>query len=291
MPSSYTPLLRLVLPVTGELTGTWGDTVNNGITSLVEAAIAGTANVAMTDANKTLSTANEAADEARQAVINLTGALTASRNVVCPASSKLYIVRNATTGGQNIVFKTASGTGITVANGTTRFLRCDGTNVVEAFSEFGGNAGTVTNGVYTTGDQTIGGNKTFSGNTVVGGNLAVTGNASVDGSLDIEGAAYTPPLQPTHSATPTFDCATSNVFEPAALTSNVTSMTMSNPVGGQTVNIRFMQDATGGRTVAVPTGAKVLGSVNLTANGVSWLIMTYSARASRWEGAWSQVPA
>lgn len=145
MPSSYTPLLRLVLPVTGELTGTWGDTVNNGITPLVEAAIAGTANVSMTDANHTLSTANEATDEARQAVINLTGALTASRNVVCPASSKLYIVRNATTGGFPIVFKTAAGTGITVANGTTRFLRCDGTSVVEAFNEFGGHAATAGN--------------------------------------------------------------------------------------------------------------------------------------------------
>lgn len=134
MPSSYTPLLRLVLPVTGELTGTWGDTVNNGITSLLEAAVAGTAAVTMTDADYTLTTANEATDEARNAVIVLSGTLTASRNVICPTSSKIYIVRNATTGGFPIVFKTAAGTGITVANGTTRFLRCDDTNVVEAAS-------------------------------------------------------------------------------------------------------------------------------------------------------------
>lgn len=103
--------------------------------------------------------------------------------------------------------------------------------------------------------------------------------------------AYTPSIQPIHSATPTFNCATGNVFEPAALTGNVTSITMSNAVGGQTVNIRFVQDGTGGRTVAVPSGAKVSGGINTAANGVSWLIMTYSARASRWEGNWLQVPA
>lgn len=287
MPSSYTPLLRLVLPVTGELTDTWGGTVNTGLTSLVEAAIAGTAAVVMTDANRTLTTANEATDEARQAVINLTGTLTATRNVICPASSKLYIVFNNTTGGQDVVFKTAAGTGITVAAGTARFLRCDGTNVLEAFSQFGGNAatattaatatsastaGAVTNGVYTVGVQSIAGVKTFTDRLVAEG-------------------AYTPATQPAHSATPTFDCAESNVFEPAALTGNVTSMTLSNAVGGQTVNIRFLQDATGGRTVALPAGAKVSSSIDPAANAASWLIMTYSARASRWEGSWSRVPA
>ncbi len=102
--------------------------------------------------------------------------------------------------------------------------------------------------------------------------------------------AYTPAAQPTHSATPTFDCAVSNVFEPAAMTGNVTSITLSNPVAGQTVQIRFQQDATGGRTCAVPSGAKVDGSINTGANRVSWLIMTYSSRGSRWEGNFLQVP-
>ena len=121
------------------------------------------------------------------------------------------------------------------------------------------------------GAQTVAGVKTFSDRSVHAG-------------------AYTPSAQPTHSATPTFDCATSNVFEPAALTGNVTSITLSNAVAGQTVQIRFQQDATGGRTVAVPSGAKVDGSINTAANRVSWLILTYSARGSRWEGNWLQVP-
>lgn len=126
--------------------------------------------------------------------------------------------------------------------------------------------------VHTTGAETIGGIKTFTDRSVHAG-------------------AYTPPELPGHSATPTFDCAASNVFEPASLAGNVTSLTLSNPVAGQTVQIRFLQDGTGGRTVAVPSGAKVDGSINTAANSVSWLIVTYSGRASRWEGSWTTVPA
>lgn len=103
-------------------------------------------------------------------------------------------------------------------------------------------------------------------------------------------AAYTPVLLSDFSATPTFNTAASNVFEPAVLTGNVTAMTISNAVAGQTINIRFQQDAVGGRTVALPAGAKISGSINSAANSVSWLIITCSARSGLWEGNWTSVP-
>ena len=132
MPSSYTPSLRLTLPVTGELTGTWGDTVNDGITGLVDSSIAGTAAIAMPDANYTLTQANGSTDEARKMFLVLSGALTSGRNVICPTASKLYIVKNSTTGGFAITLKTTSGTGISVPNGSSTALYCDGTNVIDA---------------------------------------------------------------------------------------------------------------------------------------------------------------
>jgi hypothetical protein len=138
MPSSYTSSLRFTLPATGELAGTWGTTVNTGITSLTDAAIAGTAAVAMPDADYTLTTANGAADEARKMFVVLTGTLTAARNVICPAVSKLYFVSNNTTGGKSITFKTSAGTGVTVVNGRSLVLYCNGTNVVEAITNVGG---------------------------------------------------------------------------------------------------------------------------------------------------------
>jgi hypothetical protein len=134
MPSTYTSSLRLTLQATGENSGSWGSIVNNGVTSLVDASVAGTATVTHDDtANYTLSTANGATDESRQMFLNITGTLTAARNVVCPAASKLYFLRNNTTGGFAVTLKTSGGTGISVPNGKYAALYCDGTNVVNAF--------------------------------------------------------------------------------------------------------------------------------------------------------------
>lgn len=143
MPSSYTPSLRLVLPVEGDLDGTWGDTVNNGLTSLVDSAIAGSANITMTDADYTLTVVDEGADQARQMFINLTGTLTTTRNVICPAVSKLYFVHNATT--QSIVFKTSAGAGITLPTTARAILYCNGTDVLNAVNALP--AGTQVGGV------------------------------------------------------------------------------------------------------------------------------------------------
>jgi hypothetical protein len=135
MPSSYTPLLRLTLPADGELVGTWGQTVNNGITSLEEAAIAGTVAVPVTDgADTVLTVANGAADQARFNTLRLTGALTAQRNVIVPAASKNYFVRNATTGGFGVQIKTAAGAGVVVPAGAAMLVYCDGVDVLQATS-------------------------------------------------------------------------------------------------------------------------------------------------------------
>lgn len=134
MPSSYSSRLRLTRPTTGELSGAWGDTVNAGVTDLADEAIAGLGVVTMTDANYTLTTVNGATDEARQMFLSITGTLTAARNVVCPAVSKLYFITNSTIGGFAITFKTASGTGISIPSATSRILMCDGTNVLVPFT-------------------------------------------------------------------------------------------------------------------------------------------------------------
>jgi hypothetical protein len=134
---SYTSSLRLLQPSTGEYPGTWGTQVNTGLTALVDTSVAGTATITMTAADYTLSTANGATDEARAMVLNLTGTPGAARNVICPAVSKVYIVYNNTTGGFAQTLKTASGSGISVPNGATAFLRCNGTDVVTAANYFG----------------------------------------------------------------------------------------------------------------------------------------------------------
>jgi hypothetical protein len=130
MASSYSSRLRLTRPTTGDLSGAWGDTVNTGVTDLADDAIAGRSVVTMTDADYTLTTVNGATDEARQMFLSITGTLTVARNVICPAVSKLYFITNNTTGGFAITFKTAGGTGVSIASGRALILMCDGTNVL-----------------------------------------------------------------------------------------------------------------------------------------------------------------
>lgn len=135
--ASYTTSLRLVQPATGEYSGTWGTQVNNGLTALVDTSVAGTATITMTAADYTLSTANGATDEARAAILNVTGTPGAARNIIVPAVSKLYVVFNNTTGGFAQTVKTSAGTGISVPNGATAYLRCNGTDVVAALNYLG----------------------------------------------------------------------------------------------------------------------------------------------------------
>jgi hypothetical protein len=131
MTSAYSPALLLELMATGDQSGTWGTTTNTNLGTLLEQAITGVVSIAQGDATLTLSVANGATDQARNAVINLTGAMTAGRNVVVPTSNKLYLIKNSTTGGFATTIKTVAGTGVAIAAGTSQFVYCDGVNVVQ----------------------------------------------------------------------------------------------------------------------------------------------------------------
>lgn len=115
MTTAATSLLGLALPVTGELSGTWGDVVNNSITDLVDTAVAGTTTLS-SDTDTTLTTTTLAANQARQAILLWTASGSVTRNITAPAQSKPYIVINATGGSQSIVLRGAGPTtGITIA--------------------------------------------------------------------------------------------------------------------------------------------------------------------------------
>lgn len=132
MPSTYTPNLRLELQATGENRSTWGVKANNDF-SLIETAIAGYSSVAMADANVTLTAVNGAADQSRAAILNLTGVHTAIRTVTIPSVSKVYFVRNSTTGGFAVNVKTSAGNTTAVPTGKSLVLFCDGTNCTSSF--------------------------------------------------------------------------------------------------------------------------------------------------------------
>jgi microcystin-dependent protein len=164
MASTYSPSLRLELIGDGDQSGIWGQTTNNNLGYLIEQSVAGVIAITMTDANYTLSNFNGVVDEARNQVLVMSGALTATRNVIAPLVEKTYIIKNSTSGSQSIQIIGSSGLGVTIPNGVTALVYCDGTNFYNAIS------GSV-------------------GNFTVNGNLSVTGTTSLSGALTYGGVA------------------------------------------------------------------------------------------------------
>jgi hypothetical protein len=131
--TNFSPLLGLALPTTGDLSGTWGTTVNDSITQLLDSAVAGTTTLSA-DTDVTLSTTNGADNQARNAVILWTASNGAStRNITAPAQSKAYVVINAGTG--SVVIRGAGPTtGVTVTSGTKALVAWNGSDFVKIAS-------------------------------------------------------------------------------------------------------------------------------------------------------------
>lgn len=134
MPSSYTSLLGFVQPATGELTNTWGSTVNTQLTQLVEDAIASASTKDVTAGDWTLTTtAGGAQNEARSAALIVTGTPGVTRNIYAPKQSKIYVVINNS--NSSVVLKggpSSPTTGVTVQASGTILAVWNGSDFVAA---------------------------------------------------------------------------------------------------------------------------------------------------------------
>jgi hypothetical protein len=128
MPTSFTTNLRLSNPGLGD-TG-WGSTVSNGMIDLVDPAIAGTTTLSA-DTDVILTTANGMTDQARQMILNCTGSRAAQRTITAPASSKVYVVINGTTGGFGVkIVGVGPTTGVVVPAGRMAVVAWNGSDFV-----------------------------------------------------------------------------------------------------------------------------------------------------------------
>ena len=161
MASTYSDL-KIELIGTGEQTGTWGSTTNNNFSVAVGEAITGSADVAFSSADVTVTlTDTNAAQTARNLRLNLTGTSGGARNLILGSGcqiEKLYLVNNGL--ADAVTVKNTTGTGIAVPAGKSMFVFNNGTNVVEAVT------GAVNLSVGTlavTGTSTFAGDSTYSG--------------------------------------------------------------------------------------------------------------------------------
>jgi hypothetical protein len=307
MTTGNTTLLGLALPVEGELDGTWGDVVNNSLTSLVDSAVAGTTTLSA-DADVTLTDTTLAANQARQAVLLWTASNGAStRNVTAPARSKPYIVINAGTG--SIVLRGAGPTaGVTIISGERCLAAWNGSDFVKVASSVvaasgltgvvaPANGGTgVANGtnntITFTGNHTLG--VTLTGNTAVTlpttGTLATLAGTETLTNKTVEAGTftngYTEEVATANTSTAyTIDLAGGSV-QILTLTGNCT-FTFPTATAGQSFILLLKQDGTGGRTVTWPAAVKWPGgtapTITSTASKMDKLVFT--AADSNWYGS------
>jgi hypothetical protein len=173
--TTYSTSLKLTLIGDGQESSTWGQTTNTNLGTLLEQAITGYVSINMADANVTLTTLNGTFDQSRNAVIELTGTNNAVRDVIPPVVEKLYTIFNNTSGGYAIRVIGATGTGVSIPNGSTRTVYCTGTNFVLANYNTVVAAGTGIN-VATSGDTT----------TVNIANTAVTAGSYTNASITVD---------------------------------------------------------------------------------------------------------
>jgi hypothetical protein len=165
MASTYSTNLAIELIGTGEQSGTWGTTTNTNLGTLLEQAISGYVTQAITDgADTTITIPNGATGVARNMAIEMTGALSATRNLIVPANKKLYFIFNNTSGGFAVTVKVTGLTGVSVPNGKKVILVSNGTDIVEAVNQ-------------------------VVGNLAVGGTLAVTGAGTFSTTLGVTGTS------------------------------------------------------------------------------------------------------
>jgi len=132
MPTSFSTNLALALPATGELSGTWGTTVNSNITNMLDEAL-GYQAFSATGGSDTLTIPDGTTGVARSIYIQLNG--TGGGSVAVPTTkTKMYFVFNNTASA--ITFKVTGQTGVSIPAAAKIALVSNGTDIIVAQNYF-----------------------------------------------------------------------------------------------------------------------------------------------------------
>ena len=246
--TNFSPLLGLALPTTGDLQGTWGTTVNDSITGLIDSAVAGTTTLSA-DADVTLSTTNGAANQARNAVILWTASNGATtRNITAPAQSKAYVVINAGT-GSIVVRGSGPTTGVTIPSGTRALVAWNGSDFVKIVS----NPVVLTTDVSGILPVANGGTATATPSLVAGANVTITGTWP---NQTVAAAAQSATFSELITVTGT------------AATAGGIALGEDSDNGGNTVTVKAPAAITSNYTMTLPqTDGATLGYLNIPQSG------------------------
>ena len=229
MASTYSDL-KIELIGTGEQSGTWGTTTNTNLSTALSEAITGSADVAFSSADVTLTLTNtNGAQTARNLRLNLTGTSGGARNLILGSGcqiEKFYLINNGL--ADAVTVKNTSGTGTVVPAGTAMLVFNNGTNVINPLTYV---TGTIVTSSATITGGTINGTSVGASSASTGSftSLAASGNTTLTGDLAVNGNTT---LGNASSDTITLNANTANV--PNNLNFNGTgSITLPNGTTGE----------------------------------------------------------
>ena len=245
MASTYTTRIRLEKQEDGANPNSWGTVLNQNVIDLVDDAIAAYTTVSLSAVDVTLTNIDGQADQARSAFIELQGALTDDVNVVIPAKSKSYFIRNKTTrsSAETTKIKTLAGSGATVGfNGNGWFI-CDGVSVHQS-NAVGLGLGTASELDFGTADANL-----IPVSTADIRFVRASVASTITASKTFTAPVIAPVVSLTDAASVAVNMALGNNFA-LTLAGNRTLEAPTGVTPGQTGHIYLVQDGTGGRTLA-----------------------------------------
>lgn len=321
MPTTNSPNLQTTLIGTGLQSGTWGDTTNINLGTLLEQAISSYCTQQFSNADVTLQiitgtdvtgstnvgaiyTAGTTAVpvSGRNMYIECQGSSTGN-NLIVPTNRKLYFIyNNISSGGGTITVKTPTGTGIAVPVGRRALLACDGTNIVNAISVVNSITGTAPVSA-----TTVGGVATISMPAATSGNsgyLTAANWSTFNGKQDaftastgLSLSSNTLKAVPRNTTSSTYSSWNSSTTDQLNITAQGTNITIGadSDAGATVVNgqkFMFRVTANGTITVSFTTGASYafrsiggisLASITLTSSQTLYVGCIYNSTALRWD--------
>ena len=258
MTTGATGQLGLALPVQGELSGTWGDTVNNGITQYTNIAIAGTLTLtgdgAVTLANTTgdasasnitSTLAGAGTVTAQFAIVQVSGTTT-TKVVTGPSYSKTYVVDNASS--YAVTFKASGQTGVSIAAAEKVTVVFNGTDYIKLAGTIANAAGSNTQIQFNNGGLFgASANLTWDGTTLSSTQVNITGQGTLR-LQDTTGGEYV------------------GLRSPSALGA---SYTLTFPADDGTSGQALITDGSGVLSWSTAASGDVYGPASSTANGIA----------------------
>ena len=260
MTATYTTRIRLTKQGTGDNDSTWGVVLNDEVIELTDYAIAGYTTISLAAGDVSLTINDGTADQARSAMLELTGTLTGNRGVYLPTNiSKSYIVKNDTSGAYSATVLINGGTGSAIPQGSSVIVFTDGTTVTPATDSTGLglgtaaelNFGTSINELIPVSSADTRYANVSSDETIIGA-YTFTSTTSFNTTEVIASAtqAYSKPVSvAVASSAVSLDFLTGNNFT-TILNGNVSIANPTTPQPGQSGIIYIRQDGTGSRTMS-----------------------------------------